>query len=569
MKNLSLAPLTKQSHTTYEQPNSSTNQIRNTLQHNILSSCALADLLKTSLGPNGLSKLIVDEHGQTIISADGATILNSLKVFDPAASLLVQAAQAQEFAFGDGTSSVPILSAQLLREAQKLICKGIPATRIAFGYQSALQHVDQILNQQVVKEITDLTDPVQLREGITIALSSKQTQQNEFIIDLLTRAISKSFSAKKSVKETKRRNIFSLENVIAKKKFQTEMKFYEESNIPAQFKANDLNIILAPGKHLTASEIVNGIIFPRVSRTTRKEINECRIALISLIEDAVKLSASTMHRSKQTILLQTPQQLRNWKIDENNLIKQQIALIRDTGANVVVTMGKLTDSMLHWLDSFEMLAFDSMPHPQFRHLAEACGGTICHHVTELTREDLGRAARIQLLDITGNQCTLFSGLPFDSKVTILLHATSIQLCEEVRRSLEDGVFTVKALAQNGKIIPGAGAAELNVGLSLREIADNTDGVDQFIWRAFGEACFVIPMTLAENAGANPHTTLAALIEKYRQGHRTFGVGADRGVLIDTKTTHVYDLLTTKQSVFSLATNCAATILRVAEVVQIT
>jgi T-complex protein 1 subunit alpha len=358
MKNLSLAPLTKQSHTTYEQPNSSTNQIRcayeiaatipklsihflilspkfrNTLQHNILSSCALADLLKTSLGPNGLSKLIVDEHGQTIISADGATILNSLKVFDPAASLLVQAAQAQEFAFGDGTSSVPILSAQLLREAQKLICKGIPATRIAFGYQSALQHVDQILNQQVVKEITDLTDPVQLREGITIALSSKQTQQNEFIIDLLTRAISKSFSAKKSVKETKRRNIFSLENVIAKKKFQTEMKFYEESNIPAQFKANDLNIILAPGKHLTASEIVNGIIFPRVSRTTRKEINECRIALISLIEDAVKLSASTMHRSKQTILLQTPQQLRNWKIDENNLIKQQIALIRDTGANV-------------------------------------------------------------------------------------------------------------------------------------------------------------------------------------------------------------------------------------------
>jgi chaperonin GroEL (HSP60 family) len=544
------------------------NKIQSSLARNVMAASSLAYIIRSSLGPNGLAKMIIDEHSNVVITADGASILRSLKVSDPFAQLIVQASLAQELSYGDGTSSVPVIAAQLLEEALYLTKKGIDPMKIVLGYNKALSHVTELLNEFVVHELNDFNDPTQVKEAIYIALSSKQTQQIDFLTELLTRTVCKVMDKKRSASTTTPSKFGSVKNEFQARCHTDSQRVPFSEN---KFKASDITVVLSPGRELTASHMVDGIIVPGVSMTRVRECQECAIAFVMHVDDGTRSATS------RQVTFRTTDQLKNFKSDEESAVKKHAEKLRSLGVNVLLVASKLSDLAIYYLNSIDIVVLDQISLPQFSMMSQAAGATPKQSIMDLTIQDLGKADQLAVKTVSGRECSVLTGLPYNDKVSLIIHGTTPQNCEEIHRSIDDALQTLRALSQNdpsvnsktkgrGRLVLGGGCIEFNLSMRMLQMANEAEGIEQFIFHSYAESLLSVPKVLSGNAGSDSDVTVHDLIQFWNEKCCDYGVN-ERGQAANMKQLRIYDVLAAKQSVFHLATTVACTILKICETVK--
>ncbi|KAL7021829.1 hypothetical protein ACKWTF_012045 [Chironomus riparius] len=475
-----------------------------------------------------MNKMIINHIEKQFVTSDAGTIMRELDVEHPAAKLMIMASQMQESEVGDGTNFVVILCGALLEAAEELLRLGVNVTDICEGYERALDKVLDILPSFVCYEVDDCRNLEKVKEGIKASIMSKQFGNEDILVDLITKAC--------------------------------------VAILPEQttFNVDNVRVCKILGCGLTASEVVNGMVFKRFVEGDVAHAEQAKIALYTCPVDV------TQTETKGTVLIKTAEELKNFSKGEENLLEEQIKAIAETGTKVIVAGGKFGDMALHFINKYNMMAVRLNSKFDLRRLAKTVNGTVLPRLTPPTSEELGYCDKVFVDELGETGVVIFRNEGKDSKIaTIVIRGSTDNYMDDIERAIDDGVNTFKGLTRNGKFLPGAGAIEISVAQSLSEYADTLPGLEQYAVRKFATALESFPKALAENSGVNATEVVQKLHFAHKSGEKTqgFDINSEQPATIDVKSTSIYDAYPTKYWGIKYAVGAATTILRVDQIIM--
>ena len=499
--------------------------------NNIQAAKLVADLVKSSLGPRGLDKMLVDSLGDVTITNDGATILKEIDVQHPAAKMMVEIAKTLDNEVGDGTTSSVVFGGALLAKAEELLKKDVHSTVIIDGYQAASEKTLEILS-----EIAQKIQPDDKESLLKIAKTSMQSklisEDSGPISKVVVEAILK-ITTKKA------------------EKYDVDL-----DNIKVEKKA---------GASIQDTALIKGIVLDKevVHSGMPTKIEKAKIALVNTALEVEKTEMSS------EIRISDPSQMQMFLEEENRMLKTMVEKIHGVGANVLLCQKGIDDIAQHYLAKHGILAIRRVKESDMTKLAKATGGRVTTNLDDLSEKELGSADLVIQKKVESDKWVFIEGCKNPKSVTILIRGGSQRIVDEIDRSMHDALMVVKDVIEKPEIVAGGGAPEAFVAAQLKEWADNFDGREQLAIKKYAEALEVIPLTIAENAGMDPIDTMVNLRVKQNQGKKWTGIDARNTQVADMLSIDVIEPLVVKEQIIKSATETANMILRIDDVIAIT
>lgn len=520
-----LTGMLKEGHKTFE-------GVQGAVIRNIEACKAIATMVKTSLGPNGMNKLVLNHLEKVIVTSDCATILKELEVQHPAAKLLVLAAEMQESEFGDNTNFVVAFAGELLKHAEELIRNGLHTSEIVEGYQRAYEKALLILPELVVDTVENVRDATQLQRGIKAVLATKHYGYEDFLSKLVVDAC------------------LTTMPVGAKK---------------PRINVDSVRISKLRGGNLTMSNVVKGFVLQRDAEGIIKRAENAKVVVFGC---GIEASAT---EAKGTVLLKNAEELMNYNKSEEKKMEEIIEGIAATGVKVVICHGSISEMAMHFLDKFNLMTLKVVSKFDLRRLCGTLGATAVVRLGPCTPEEMGECSLIEVREVGGRKVTVFNQQQDEdtSVATIVIRASTENLSNDIERAIDDGVNSVKALCSDPRLLPGAGAVELELCKRIKLFADEVSGLDQYAIRKFAEAFEVVPRQLAENSGTDPSVVMQALHAAHAAGGAGSSVGYDieNNTCLDSTAACIFDVYSTKVNALRLSVDAALTVLRVDQLVM--
>ncbi|RLG48237.1 MAG: thermosome subunit [Thermoproteota archaeon] len=495
---------------------------------NIMAAKAVADTVKTTLGPRGMDKIIVDSLGDVTVSNDGAAILEELEVVHPAAKLMVNLAKGQDKEVGDGTTTSVVLAGELLSEAENLLDKDIHPTIVIEGFQKALKKAQEELDKIAMN--VDPDDEELLKKVAMTAMGSKLIKGGgERLAEVVVKAV-------KAVSEER------------------------DGKIVADI--DDIKIMKKKGKSLAESEFIRGIILDKevVHTDMPKRVKDAKIALINLSLEVKKPEIDV------EVQISTPEELRGFIEQETHMLREKVEKIVSTGANVVFCQKGIDEVAQHILAQKGVLAVRRVSQKDMERLEKATGGRIINHLDDLTEEVLGRAGLVEERKIGEDKLVFIEDCVNPKAVTILLRAGGDTILDEAERGIKDALYVVRNTVEDKKLVYGGGSVQLELARKIRDYAVQIGGKEQLAIEAFASALESITRILADNAGMDAVDTLMKLRKEHEEGKISYGVDVLAGDIGDMEKLGIYDTYRGVKNALTGATETSILILRTDDII---
>ena len=497
--------------------------------NNIAAAKAVADAVRSTLGPRGMDKMLVDSLGDVVITNDGVTILKEIDIEHPAAKMLVEVAKTQDEEAGDGTTTAVILAGELLKRAEDLVEQNIHPTVIASGYRLAAERARQVLEKVATK--ISIKDTDVLKKVAMTSMSSKSASgHKELLADISVKAVS----------------------TVAEQRADSSY-FVDDDNI---------QIVKKQGGSIADTELVDGIIVDkeRVHPGMPGEVKEAKIALVDAALEVKKTEIDAK------IEITDPTQLQAFLNEEEAMLKKMVETVKKSGATVLFCQKGIDDLAQHYLSKDGIYAVRRVKKSDMEKLAKATGGKIVTKLDELSKDDLGFAKTVYEKKIGEDEMTFVTGCKNPKAVSILIRGGTEHVVDEVERSLEDSTSVVSVAIEDGKVITGGGSSATEIALALRDYAASVGGRAQIAIESFADATEIVPRTLAENAGLDPIDILIELRKSHKEGKKNAGVNVFTGKVTDMAKENVIEPIRVGAQAISSATDAAVMILRIDDVI---
>ncbi len=506
----------------------SENKGREAQRNNIMASKLIAEIIRSSLGPRGMDKMLVDSIGDVTITNDGATMLKEIDVQHPAAKMMVEISKATDNEVGDGTTSAVIVAGALLEKAEELIAKEVHPTVIVDGYLKAAEKAQQVLEQMAEK-----IDPTSKKDLLKVATTSMMTK---LVVEDAPALAEIVVSAIQQVAE------------LVDKEYKVDI-----DNIKVEKK---------PGGSLKDTELIAGVALDKevVHSGMPKRIDDAKIALVNSPLEIEKTEFSA------EIRISDPDQMQKFLDEENNILKGMVDKVVQAGANVLVCQKGIDDIAQHFLARKGILAVRRVKESDMTKLAKATGGRIVTNLDDLTSKDVGHAKLVEERKLEDDKWVFIEGSKNPKAVTILVRGGSQRVVDEAERALHDALMVTKDVVEKPQIVAGGGAPEADVAFKVREWAQKLSGREQLAALKFADAIESIALILAENAGMDPIDTQVELRARHGKGDKWFGVDAISGKVGDMWARSVIEPLAVKVQILKAATEAASMILRIDDVI---
>ena len=503
---------------------------RDAQENNIAAAKLVAELVRTSLGPRGLDKMLVDSLGDVTITNDGATILKELDVQHPAAKMMVEISKTIDNEVGDGTTSSVVFAGALLDKASDLLKKDVHSSVIIEGYQQAASKTLEIMEQMSKKIKPD--DKESLEQVSTTSMQSKLVSDDS---DKLTPVV--------------------VDAVLAVASRDGDGYKVDLDNLKVEKKS---------GGSIQDTRMIKGIVLDKevVHSGMPTKVEKASIALLNTALEVEKTEVSA------EIRITDPTQMQMFLEEENRMLKDLVDKVRDAGANVVICQKGIDDIAQHYLAKAGILAVRRVKESDMTKLAKATGGRVSTNVDDIAADDLGSASLVHQKKVESDKWVFVEGCKNPQSVSVLIRGGSQRVVDEVDRSIHDALMVVKDVIEEPSIVAGGGAPEAYVASRLKEWADTFDGREQLAIKRYAEALEVIPLTIAENAGMDPIDTMANLRAKQSQGKQWTGIDARNTKIADMLSINVVEPLAVKEQIIKSATETASMVLRIDDVIAV-
>jgi thermosome len=501
---------------------------RDAQKNNIAAAKLVAELVRTSLGPRGMDKMLVDSLGDVTITNDGATILKEIDVQHPAAKMMVEIAKAVDNEVGDGTTSSVVFGGALLSKAEELLDKDVHATVIIEGYQAAAEKALSLLS-----ELAKSVDPREKEVLLKIAKTSMESKLISEDSDILSKLV-----------------VDSILQVVDK---QGESYKVDLDNIKVEKKA---------GGSIRNTSLIKGIVLDKevVHSGMPTKIEKAKIALVN---SALEIEKTEMSAE---IRITDPTQMQMFLEEENRMLKTMVDKIHEIGANVLICQKGIDDIAQHYLAKQGILAVRRVKESDMTKLVKATGGRIITNLDDITSKDLGSAEHVEQRKVETDKWVFVEGCKNPRAITLLLRGGSQRVVDEVDRSMHDALMVVKDVIEKPAIVAGGGAPEEFLASSLKDWADRFEGREQLAIKKYAEALEIIPLTIAENAGMDPINTMITLRAKQSQGRKWTGIDARNTRIADMFLLDIIEPVAVKEQIIKSATEAACMILRIDDVI---
>ena len=500
-------------------------------QHNNIAAAKLvAELVRSSLGPRGLDKMLVDSLGDVTITNDGATILKEIDVQHPAAKMMVEISKTVDNEVGDGTTSSVVFGGSLLARAEDLLKKDVHPSVIIEGYQAAAEKTLVIYSEMAKKIKPDDRETL-----LKIAITSMQSKLISEDSDVLSKVV-----------------VDAILRVATKK---AETYSIDLENIKVEKKT---------GGSITDTQIIKGIVLDKevVHSGMPTKIENAKIALLNSALEIEKTEMSS------EIRITDPTQMQMFLEEENRMLKTMVDKLHNVGVNVLICQKGIDDIAQHYLAKYGIMAVRRVKESDMTKLGKATGGRVISNLDDLTEKDLGTADLAHQKKVESDKWVFIEGCKHPQSVTLLIRGGSQRVIDEVDRSIHDALMVVKDVIEKPEIVAGGGAPESYAASKLKEWADSFDGREQLAIKKYAEALEIIPLTIAENAGMDPIDTMATLRAKQNQGRKWTGIDARNTRIADMLSIDVVEPLAVKEQIIKSATEAACMILRIDDVISV-
>ncbi|RLE38352.1 thermosome subunit [Candidatus Woesearchaeota archaeon] len=503
-------------------------QGRTAQRNNILAAKLVAETVRTTLGPKGMDKMLVDTVGDVTVTNDGVTILEEMNIEHPAAKMLVEVAKTQENEVGDGTTTAVVLAGELLKQAETLLDQEVHPSVLARGFRIAAEKANEIL-EKMAEEIK-IGDETVLKKIAQTAMNGRSAEANK---EELSALVVKAVKAVIDVMDDE----FSLDT----------------DNIKIEKKV---------GGSVEDTELVEGIILDkeRVHSGMPKFVDSAKIALI---DSALEIKNTEIDAKIQ---ITAPQQMQAFLEQEEKMLKAMVEKVAASGANVVFCQKGIDDVAQHYLAKKGIYAVRRVKKSDMEKLARATAAKIITNLDDLNDKDLGKAGIVEEVKVGDEMMTYVRECKKAKSVTILVRGGTEHVAAEIERSLHDAIGVVSSAIRSGKIVAGAGAAEMELASQLRRFANSLSGREQLAVASFADALEIIPRTLAENAGLDPIDVLAELKSAHNKKEKWAGINVFTGKVMNSWRTGILEPLTIKTQAVSSASDVAIMILRIDDVI---
>lgn len=521
---------------------SSRSRGRDALHANIMAAQIVAETVRSSLGPKGMDKMLVDSLGDLTITSDGRTILDEMDIQHPAAKIMVEVAKAQDDMVGDGTTTAVVIAGELLRKAEDLLDQSVHQTTIIKGYRQAAE--------TVLKVLDDIAIPIE--------------RSNEELMETVARTslYSKIVSGERKL--------------FAKIAVQAIKQIAEEKDGKVNVDIDHVQIQKKEGESLGETGLLNGLIIGKEAASagtcptcvgnvceigsTSKSVKDAKIALINRALEIKKTEFDAKIR------ISDPTKMKLFMDKEHSMLKDMVQKILDAGANVVFCQKGIDDLAQHFLDNHGVYTVRNMKEEDMEKLSRATGAKIVTRIHDIEPADLGYAGTVEERDVGDEKMTFVEGCKNPKSVCIFIRGGGKHFIDEAERALHDALCVVRDVVQDSRVVAGGGAPEVELARRLRKHAGGVGGKEQLAIKAFAEALEIIPITLAENAGLKPIDVIVALRKNHDEGRLWSGVNIASKKLSDMEKAQVYEPLKVVRQAIMSATEAATMILRIDDVI---
>ncbi|MBI4174042.1 MAG: TCP-1/cpn60 chaperonin family protein [Candidatus Aenigmarchaeota archaeon] len=502
---------------------------RDAQSQNISAAKAVADQVRTTLGPKGMDKMLVDSIGDVTITNDGATILKEMDIEHPAAKMIVEVAKTQEDEVGDGTTTAVVLTGELLKKSELLLEQDIHPTMIIRGYRLAKAKALEIVAK--IGEDVTINDTDMLEKIAMTAMTGKGGE---------------------AAKEP-----------LAKLAVQAVKTVAEVKDGKAVIDKSDVKIEKKQGGSIDDTELIRGIVIDKeiVHSNMPKRVQNAKIALLDAALEVKETETSA------EIRITDPHQLQAFIEQESRMLKDMVKKVVDSGCNVVFCQKGIDDLAQHYLAKAGIAAARRVKKSDMDKLARATGANVVSGIDELSKEDVGHAGLVEEVKIAGEEMIFVRDCKDPKAVSILVRGGTEHVVDEAQRAMDDAVLGVISAVETGKFVAGGGAVEIELARKLREYAETVGGREQLAINAFAEAVEIIARTLAESTGKDAIDLLVNLRTMHEKGKTTFGIDVMKGELADMKALGVIEPLKIKTQAIKSASEAAEMILRIDDVIK--
>ena len=503
---------------------------RDAQKNNITAAKLVADLVKSSLGPSGIDKMLVDSLGDVTITNDGATILKEIDAQHPAAKMMVEISKTIDNEVGDGTTSSVIFGGTLLAKAEELLSKDVHSSVIIDGYQAAAEKALEVLDE-ISKKVT---------------ADDKETLLN----------IAKTSMESKLISE----DSDSLSKIVV----DAVLKITKTKDGKSKVDLDNIKVEKKAGGSIQDTALIKGIVLDKeiVHSGMPTKIQSAKIALINSALEVEKTEMSA------EIRINDPTQMQMFLEEENRMLKSMVDKLHSIGSNVVICQKGIDDMAQHFLAKHGILAVRRVKESDMSKLAKATGGRISSNIDDISEKDLGAADLVHQKKVETDKWVFVEGCKNPQSVTMLIRGGSQRVVDEVDRSIHDSLMVVKDVIETPAIVAGGGAPEALLAAFLKDWSGRFDGRQQLAIKKYAEALEVIPLTIAENAGMDPIDTMVALRAKQSDGKKWTGINAKEGKVSDMLSQNIVEPVVVKKQIIKSATETASMILRIDDVIAI-
>jgi len=508
------------------------NRGREAQRNNIMAARVIGEVLRTTLGPRGMDKMLIDSLGDITITNDGAAILNEIEVEHPAAKMMVEIAKTQDDMVGDGTTTAVVLAGELLKKAEELLDQNIHPTIIVSGYRKAAQKAMETINKIAIQ--VDIDDRATLKKVAVTSMASKAVgPAKEHLAEIAIDAV------RRVAEQRGDKWVADIDNIQVTKK---------------------------TGKGLFESQLVQGLVIDKevVHTGMPKKVERAKIALLDSALEIEKTEISA------EIRIRDPNQMKAFLDQENKMLQEMVEKIKASGANVVFCQKGIDDMAQHFLAKEGILAARRVKQSDMEKLARATGGRIVSNLTDLRAQDLGVAGLVEERKLGEDKMIFVEKCKDPRSVAIIIRAGLERMVDEAERAMTDALSVVSDVIETNKIVAGGGAVEVEVAKELRNYATEVGGREQLAIESFAEAIEIIPKTLAENAGLEAIDILVALRAAHGKPDGQYkGVNLFTGKVENMQDKGVVEPVIVKEQAIKSATESATMIIRIDDVIAST
>ncbi|MDY6966114.1 MAG: thermosome subunit beta [Halobacteriota archaeon] len=496
--------------------------------NNIMAVKTVASAVRTTLGPKGMDKMLVDSLGDVVITNDGVTILKEMDIDHPAAKMVVEVAKTQDNEAGDGTTTAVVIAGELLKKAEDLLDQDVHPTIVASGYRMAAEKAKEILSSIAAEASIDSNDLLE-SAAVTSMTGKGAGASKEKLSKLVVKAV------RAIVDKTGEKYTADTDNISIEKKV---------------------------GGSIDDTELISGIVIDkeRVHSGMPKKIEGAKIALVNT---AIEIEKTEFDAE---ISIGSPDQLQAFLSEEESMLKRMVDKVTGSGANVLLCQKGIDDLVQHYLAKAGILAVRRVKEADMKKMARASGGKILTNLEEISADDLGTAGVVEEKKIGGDQMIFVTECDNPKSVSILVRGGTEHVVDEIERSLHDALRVVGSVIEDGKFVAGGGSPEVELALRLKEYGASLKGREQLAVQKFADALEIVPRTLAENAGLDPIDKIVELRSKHEQGDKNAGLNVYSGKVVDMLDSGVVEPLRVKVQAVSSASSAAIMILRIDDVI---